>query len=85
MCSSDLGTNEHCQVSDSIRWITEHLGIAPELQFTGGERGWIGDSPFIFLDCAKIRALGWEPKLTIQQCIVCTLQYLVEHEWLLEK
>ena len=25
-------------------------GINPELQYAGGERGWIGDSPFIFLD-----------------------------------
>ena len=33
----------------------------------GGDRGWIGDNPFIFLDTAKIRALGWQPKLTIRE------------------
>src|SRR3954453_8041654 len=55
----NLGTDEYCCVNDSIRWITEHLGIRPELEYTGGDRGWIGDNPFIFLDTARVRALGW--------------------------
>jgi UDP-glucose 4-epimerase len=54
----NLGTDEYCQVNDSIGWITQYLGLTPRLDYTGGERGWIGDSPFIFLDCGKIRKLG---------------------------
>ena len=46
----NLGTAEYCRVTDSIGWICEALGLKPELQFTGGERGWVGDNPFIFLD-----------------------------------
>ena len=57
----NLGTDEYCEVDDSIRWITEYLRLKPNLTYTGGERGWIGDSPFIFLDCARIRSLGWKP------------------------
>ena len=59
----NLGTDEFCEVNDSIGWITERLGVSPALEYTGGDRGWIGDNPFIFLDTARIRALGWEPKL----------------------
>src|SRR6188768_1011418 len=51
----NLGTDEYVEVNDSIRCIVEHLGINPELRYAGGERGWIGDSPFIFLDTAKVR------------------------------
>jgi UDP-glucose 4-epimerase len=80
----NLGTDEYCEVNDSVRWITEHLGISPKLSYTGGERGWIGDSPFIFLDCSRIRSLGWTPKLTIRDGIVRTLEYLVASPWLLE-
>ncbi len=69
----NLGTAEYCQVKDSIGWISEHLGIQLELRFTGGERGWVGDNPFIFLDTKKVRATGWASKLTIQQGIVRTL------------
>ena len=80
----NLGTEEYCQVKDSIGWISEHLGIRPELRFTGGERGWVGDNPFIFLDTKKVRATGWASKLTIQQGIVRTLAWLQENQWVLE-
>ena len=72
----NLGTDEYCEVNDSIRWITEHLGLSPSIAYSGGDRGWIGDSPFIFLDCDRIRALGWRPRLTIREGIIRTLDFL---------
>ena len=81
----NLGTDEYCEVNDSIGWITGHLGLKPALAYTGGDRGWIGDSPFIFLDTAKVRSLGWKPKLTIQQGIMRTLEYLQANAWLLDQ
>jgi UDP-glucose 4-epimerase len=81
----NLGTAEFCTVNDSIGWITGHLGLRPALTYAGGERGWIGDSPFIFLDCGKIRQLGWAPKLTIQQGIERTLQFLEKNPWALDR
>ena len=80
----NLGTDEYCQVNDSIGWITNHLGLKPKLTYSGGERGWVGDSPFIFLDCGKIRSLGWAPKLSIRDGVIRTLEYLRANEWLLE-
>jgi len=80
----NLGTDEYCRVDDSIGWITGHLGLSPRRSYTGGERGWIGDSPFIFLDCRKIRELGWKPKLTIREGILRTLDYLKTNPWVLE-
>ena len=81
----NLGTAEYCQVKDSIGWICGHLGLRPELRFTGGERGWVGDNPFIFLETKKVRATGWTPGLTIQQGIIKTLSWLQENAWVLEK
>lgn len=72
----NLGTDHYCQVNDSIRWICKTLGIAPQLDYSGGKRGWVGDNPFIFLDCRKIRDLGWFPKLRIEEAIVKTVNYL---------
>ncbi|PYS49853.1 MAG: nucleoside-diphosphate sugar epimerase [Acidobacteria bacterium] len=80
----NLGTDEYCEVNDSIGWITTHLGVTPKLNYTGGDRGWIGDSPFIFLDCSKIRALGWRPGLSIREGIILTLKYLQANPWVLE-
>ena len=79
----NLGTDEYCQVSQSIQWICEHLGLHPALDYTGGDRGWIGDNPFIFLDCSRIRALGWRPRLTIRQAVVRTVEFLQANQGIL--
>jgi len=72
----NLGTDEFCCVNDSLRWITEQLRVSPTFEYTGGDRGWIGDNPFIFLDTARIRALGWSPRLSIREGVLRTLEYL---------
>lgn len=77
----NLGTDQYCEVNDSIGWITKKLGVSPELTYEGGERGWIGDNPFIYLDTKKIRSLGWEPKYTIEDGVVKTVEYLQANPW----
>jgi UDP-glucose 4-epimerase len=81
----NLGTDHYVQVNDSIRYLCAALGLKPRLEYTGGERGWIGDNPFIFLDTKKIRATGWTPALTIEQGIARTLQWLQANRWVYEK
>ena len=63
----NLGAGETVVVDDSIRIVTEHLSLTPRLEYTGGRRGWTGDSPLIKLDTTRIRQLGWTPRLTIEQ------------------
>ena len=72
----NLGTTEYVQVKDSVGHICKALGLNPALQFSGGDRGWIGDNPFILLDTKKIQATGWKPRLTIEQGILRTLKWL---------
>ena len=81
----NLGTDEYCEVNDSIRWISENLDLSAKLTYEGGERGWIGDSPFIFLDCAKIRGLGWKPKVSIKEGVIKTLEFLKNNKWVLDR
>lgn len=81
----NLGTDEYCEVNDSIGWICDELKVSPQLFYSGGERGWIGDNPFIFLDCSRIRKLGWKPEYTIKEGIIKTLSYLKENKWVLER
>jgi UDP-glucose 4-epimerase len=80
----NLGTDEYCAVNDSLDWICTELCVNPRRDYTGGERGWVGDSPFIFMDCARIRALGWRPTLGIRDAVLRTLRYLQQESWLLE-
>lgn len=75
----NLGSDETLVVDDSVARITAFMGVEPEIEHAGGARGWIGDSPLIQLDCAKIRALGWEPQLTLGQAIDRTLEWFEAH------
>ncbi len=72
----NLGTDETIVVDESVALITAHLGVSPEVEHTGGLRGWPGDSPLIHLDCARIRSLGWEPTVTIADAVLRTLDWL---------
>jgi UDP-glucose 4-epimerase len=81
----NLGAGEYCKVNDSISWICQHLRLTPELSYSGGDRGWIGDNPFIWLECSRMRALGWAPRFSIREAVVQTLEYLQSERWLLEK
>jgi UDP-glucose 4-epimerase len=77
----NLGVDAYCEVNDSIGWISKTLGVTPKLNYTGGERGWIGDNPFIFLETKKIRSLGWVPKHSIPEGVVKTVEFLRNNEW----
>jgi UDP-glucose 4-epimerase len=81
----NLGVDGCCTVDESLGWICDHLGLDPQRRYTGGTRGWVGDSPFILLDTAKIRGLGWAPKHGIRESVIATLEYLQANEWVLER
>lgn len=80
----NLGTDEYVEVNDSVRFICGKLNVKPEFTYAGGERGWIGDNPFIYLDTKKVRSLGWAPKASIEEGVVKTVEYLMANQWVFE-
>jgi UDP-glucose 4-epimerase len=78
----NLGTDETMLVDESVAIIAERLSVSPEIEHTGGRRGWAGDSPLIHLDTRRIRSLGWRPQLTIEQALVRTLEWFEANECL---
>ena len=48
--------------------------------FTGGKRGWIGDSPIVHLDTSKAQKKGWNAKISIEKGIRNTVNYLLSDE-----
>ena len=80
----NLGVDGYCEVNDSIGWICEKLGVQPKLEYSGGNRGWIGDNPFIFLETKKIQSLGWKPKCSIRDGVIKTVEFLRANEWVFE-
>ena len=77
-----LGVPAFCLVRDSARWICEEMRVAPQLQFGTGNRGWIGDSPFVFLDVRKAMSAGWAPTYSIEASVRQTVRWLVANRWI---
>ena len=77
----NLGCDEYVEVNDSVKTITDYLKVNPELTYTGGNKGWVGDNPFIYLDTRKIRNLGWKEKVSINEGILKTIEWLDQNLW----
>jgi UDP-glucose 4-epimerase len=80
----NLGVDDSCSVKESAGWICEQLGLKPRFEYTGGDRGWVGDIPHIHLDTTKIRSTGWTPKFSIREAVEHTVDYLQAEAWLLD-
>ena len=81
----NLGTDAWCEVIDSARWIARELGLSPRFEYSGGDRGWAGDSPFIYLATDRIRKSGWQPRFTIEDSVVRTVRWLVGNPWIFDR
>lgn len=80
----NLGVDGYCEINNSVQWICDELDVRPTLHYSGGDRGWIGDNPFIYLDTKKIQSLGWQPKVSIKEGVIKTLEYFKNNEWVFD-
>jgi UDP-glucose 4-epimerase len=72
----NLGVDGYCEVRDSIGWITNEMGLNPEINFGTETKGWTGDNPLIHLSTRKVESLGWKPKFTIEEGVRDTVRFL---------
>jgi UDP-glucose 4-epimerase len=77
-----LGFPDYCMVSQSVAWIIDELQLSPKIEYVGGDRGWIGDNPFVFLDVSKALSTGWRPEHSIEASIRETARWLFENQWI---
>ncbi|MCU0783289.1 MAG: NAD-dependent epimerase/dehydratase family protein [Verrucomicrobia bacterium] len=81
----NLGHDHFLTVLEVVRIILDELGLRDvRLEFAGGQRGWLGDSPLVHLDTTRIKALGWHPETSIEEGIRRTVHYLRDHPHLLQ-
>jgi UDP-glucose 4-epimerase len=80
----NLGVDDYSDVNSSISWICRELNVSPKIKYSGGSSGWVGDNPFIYLDICQIKKLGWEPRFSIEDSVIKTVNYLKENNWLFE-
>lgn len=64
MHTYNLGTRTTTSVDRIAAIVADELGVDPDYEYTGGDRGWTGDVPKMRLSVEKLAALGWEPDLS---------------------
>jgi UDP-glucose 4-epimerase len=81
----NLGHVEYINVKDVANIICQEMGLEKvDYRFTGGPRGWLGDSPFVLLDISRIKETGFQPEISIEEGVRRTVRYLLENQWVLE-
>lgn len=82
----NLGHEAFMTVTDLANIVCDEMGLeGVEFRYAGGARGWLGDSPFVHLDIAKIRNVGFRPAIPIEEGVRRTVRYLLAHDWLFKE
>ncbi len=81
----NLGHDDCIEVTAIAEIVCEELGLkGVKFKYTGGARGWVGDSPHIHLDNTRIKGLGWKPTRTIPESVRETVRWLDDNRWALK-
>ncbi|MDD5139092.1 MAG: NAD-dependent epimerase/dehydratase family protein [Verrucomicrobiales bacterium] len=82
----NLGHDYFITVVEVVKIILDELRMNEvKLEFAGGKRGWLGDSPLVHLDTSKIKQLGWQPETSIEEGIRRTVRFLKQNPQLLQR
>lgn len=80
----NLGHDYFVTVVELTNIVLDELGLKNvKLEFSGGQRGWVGDSPLVHLDTASIQKLGWKSQTSIEEGIRRTVRFLKANKYLL--
>ncbi|RKD98380.1 NAD-dependent epimerase/dehydratase family protein [Halopiger aswanensis] len=69
MNTYNLGTRTTTSVDRIAAIVADEMGVEPDFEYTGGERGWTGDVPKMRLSIEKLAALGWEPERSSDEAV----------------
>lgn len=72
----NVGHDDTLTVRESADVICASLGLAPQREYGTADRGWVGDSPLIALDCSKLYRLGWKPNISPRDGVLATIEFL---------
>ncbi len=79
MNTYNLGTKTTTSVTQIADIVSEEMKLDPDYEYTGGDRGWIGDVPKMRLSIEKLRALDWEPKRESDAAVRSTTSKLLSN------
>ena len=73
----NIGSEDFVDVKKISDLVCKEMNIQPKYNFTGGDKGWVGDVRHMQLDASKLKSLSWNPKFNSESAIVDTLRNLL--------
>jgi UDP-glucose 4-epimerase len=81
----NLGCESSTIVKRLAQIVVEEMGLSNVLfKYTGGKRGWPGDTPIVHFNIDKIKRLGWQPKHASDEAVRIAARRLVNTNLSLE-
>lgn len=74
----NLGVDSRTRVKEIAQMVIEEMGLNAKIEYTGGDRGWVGDVPEFNYNLDKIHKLGWEAKNTSNEAVRKAIRYILE-------
>ena len=66
----NIGSEDWVSVRRIAELIVEEMALSNvSFNFTGGDRGWVGDVPMMRLSVEKLKATGWMPAITSEESV----------------
>jgi UDP-glucose 4-epimerase len=78
LATYNLGTRTTTSVNRIADIVSDELGLEPDYEYTGGDRGWTGDVSTMRRSIEKLDALGWEPAYESDKAVRKATQELIE-------
>jgi UDP-glucose 4-epimerase len=73
----NLGVDSRTKVKDIAKMVIEEMSLNATIEYTGGDRGWVGDVPEFNYDLSKINNFGWKAKNTSNEAVKKAIQYIL--------
>ena len=74
----NLGTRTTTSVTTIADIVSDELGVDPDYDYTGGDRGWTGDVPKMRLSIERLADLGWEPSIESDEAVRRSASELID-------
>ena len=76
----NIGSDDRFDVTGIARAVAGEMRLKDvQFEYTGGDRGWKGDVPFMTLSIEKLKALGWKPAHNSEESVrLCVKELLKE-------
>ena len=70
----NLGSESRTRVKEIAQMVIEEMELSSKIEYTGGDRGWVGDVPEFKYNLSKIHGLGWHAMYNSNESVKLAIQ-----------